>query len=32
LLMVTYLSNITKTQLSIAEKLNATLGKWERSE
>jgi translation initiation factor 3 subunit F len=27
LLMVTYLSNITKTQLSIAEKLNATLGK-----
>lgn len=25
LLMVTYLSNITKTQLSIAEKLNATL-------
>lgn len=28
LLMVTYLSNVTKTQLSIAEKLNATLGKW----
>ena len=27
LLMVTYLSNVTKTQLSIAEKLNATLGK-----
>jgi translation initiation factor 3 subunit F len=27
LLMVTYLSNITKTQLTIAEKLNATLGK-----
>jgi translation initiation factor 3 subunit F len=26
LLMVTYLSNITKTQLSIAEKLNASLG------
>jgi translation initiation factor 3 subunit F len=26
LLMVTYLSNITKTQLSIAEKLNANLG------
>jgi translation initiation factor 3 subunit F len=26
LLMVTYLSNITRTQLSIAEKLNATLG------
>mmetsp|Transcript_10410 Transcript_10410/g.18971 ORF Transcript_10410/g.18971 Transcript_10410/m.18971 type:complete len:314 (-) Transcript_10410:684-1625(-) len=26
LLMVTYLSNITKTQLTIAEKLNATLG------
>lgn len=28
LLMVTYLSNITKTQLVIAEKLNASLGKW----
>ncbi|KAL7525809.1 hypothetical protein ACHAXR_003167 [Thalassiosira sp. AJA248-18] len=27
LLMVTYLSNITKTQLTIAEKLNETLGK-----
>jgi len=27
LLMVTYLSNITKAQLNIAEKLNATLGK-----
>jgi len=27
LLMVTYLSNITKTQLMIAEKLNETLGK-----
>jgi translation initiation factor 3 subunit F len=27
LLMVTYLSNITKTQLLIAEKLNETLGK-----
>ncbi len=27
LLMVTYLSNITKTQLVIAEKLNASLGK-----
>jgi len=27
LLMVTYLTNITKTQLTIAEKLNATLGK-----
>ena len=26
LLMVTYLSNITQTQLSIAEKLNASLG------
>ena len=26
LLMVTYLSNITRTQLSIAEKLNASLG------
>ena len=26
LLMVTYLSNITKTQLTIAEKLNATMG------
>lgn len=26
LLMVTYLSNITKTQLTIAEKLNETLG------
>jgi translation initiation factor 3 subunit F len=26
LLMVTYLSNITRTQLTIAEKLNATLG------
>ena len=26
LLMVTYLSNITRTQLSVAEKLNATLG------
>ena len=26
LLMVTYLSNITRTQLAIAEKLNATLG------
>jgi len=32
LLMVTYLSNITKTQLTIAEKLNETLGKqWEHS-
>jgi len=27
LLMVTYLSNITKTQLTVAEKLNETLGK-----
>jgi translation initiation factor 3 subunit F len=27
LLMVTYLSNVTKTQLSISEKLNASLGK-----
>ena len=27
LLMVTYLSNVAKTQLNIAEKLNATLGK-----
>ena len=26
LLMVTYLSNITRTQLTIAEKLNASLG------
>mmetsp|Transcript_24194 Transcript_24194/g.67432 ORF Transcript_24194/g.67432 Transcript_24194/m.67432 type:complete len:110 (-) Transcript_24194:202-531(-) len=26
LLMVSYLSNITKTQLTIADKLNATLG------